>query len=291
MLRSALRRVLPSWLRRRLRSLTDYPDSWRLVSDARSFVELRRLENPSPARLRSGRVVQIRFRALDGAQVSLRPGTQDDGLARDVFFKSHHLPPAELVAEQIEVVLDLGANVGLTMAHMAALLPEARIVGVELDEQNMLLARRNVAPWGRRCEVVHGAVWTEDGTIAYDREAGQEQSFHVSAERPAGRNAPSAGADEPAPTGGETSSAPAISLNTLLERMSVPRVDYVKMDIEGAEMQVLKEHTEWAERVRSIKVEVHAPYTVEQCVADLKRLGFRTEPIPKRRGGVTGIRP
>jgi FkbM family methyltransferase len=265
-------------LRRRLRSLAEYPDSWRLVTGPRSFIELRRLENPSARRLRSGQTVQIRFRALGGAPIGLRPGTQDDGLARDVFFKSHHLPPAQLPPEQIAVVWDLGANVGLTMAHMATLLPSARIVGVELDEQNMRLARRNVAHWGERCEIVHAAVWTEDGTIAYEREAGQEQSFHVS-DADAGGGAPA------------TSRAPATSLNTLLERTGASRVDYVKMDIEGAEMQVLKEGTDWAQRVRSIKVEVHAPYTVEQCAADLERLGFRTEPIPKRRGGVVGVRP
>lgn len=278
LLRSTARRVLPRPLRRRLRSLAEYPDSWRLVTGPRSFLELRRLENPTHRRLRSGQATEIRFRALGGAPVTLRPGTQDDGLARDAFFKSHHLPPAELAAEQIEVVWDLGANVGLTMAHMAALLPNARIVGVELDEQNMRLARHNVAHWSERCEVIHAAVWTQDGTIAYEREAGQEQSFHVSR-------------SEAAPGAAETASAPAICLNTLLERTGTERVDYVKMDIEGAEMQVLKESTEWARHVRSIKVEVHDPYTVEQCAADLERLGFRTEPIPKRRGGVVGMRP
>lgn len=271
----SLRRAVPRPLRHGLRALSEYPDTWRLTANMRSFRRLRRLENASPRTLRSIEPLEIRFRALGGTPVSLRPGTQDDGLARDVFFKSHHLPPVGLTGD-IEVVWDLGANVGLTMAHMATLLPRARILGVELDEENMRLCQRNTAAWGERCVVIHAGVWIDDGLISYKRTAGQEQSFRVSEP---------ARSDEPA-----ISSAPAICLDTLLERTGAPRVDYVKMDIEGAEARVLKERVGWAERVRSIKVEVHAPYTVEQCTQDLERLGFRTEPIPKRRGGVVGTR-
>lgn len=276
LLESPLRQVVPRPLRHAVRALVDYPNTCRLAADWRSFLELRRLQNPSERLISSGRPVKVRFRGLAGAPVSLRPGTQDDSLAYDVFFKSHHLPPSSLPAHELRVVWDLGANAGLTMAHMATLLPHARIVGVELDEENQLLCRSNIVDWGERCEVIHAAVWVADGTVAYERPAGQEQSFHVSA--------------DPLPDESDhAGSAPAISLDTLLKRTGSP-VDYVKMDIEGAEMQVLKQSTSWAEHVRSIKVEVHAPYTVEQCTADLRRLGFQTEPIAKRRGGVLGIR-
>jgi len=275
LLESPLRRVVPRPLRHAVRALAGYPDTHRLAADWRSFLELRRLQNPSERLISSGRPVKVRFRGLAGAPVSLRPGTQDDSLAHDVFFKSHHLPPSSIPAHELRVIWDLGANAGLTMAHMATLLPDARIVGVELDEENLLLCRSNIAAWGERCEVIHAAVWVADGTVAYERPSGQEQSFHVSA--------------DPPPDGAAAGSAPAISLDTLLKRTGSP-VDYVKMDIEGAEMPVLKQSTSWAEQVRSIKVEVHAPYTVEQCATDLRRLGFQTEPIAKRRGGVLGIR-
>src|SRR3954463_5702055 len=84
----------------------------------------------------------------------------------------------------------------------------------------------------------------------------------------------------------------ALSLNTLLEQSGGAEtvIDYVKMDIEGAEARVLKENVEWAERARAIKVEVHEPYSVEGCTEDLRRLGFETHPLPTRRGGVTGLR-
>jgi FkbM family methyltransferase len=256
-------------------SLTQYADTWRLVGDWRSFREFRRLENP-PGRLRSSEaLVQVRFRQLEGVPVRLRPQTEDDGLARAVFFRSYHLPPQSMDAGALECIWDLGANIGLTMAHMATRFPRARILGVELDVDNVKLCRENVTAWSDRCEVIHAGVWIADGTVAYERPAGREQSFHITQ---------NAGAVPPA-------HAPAIALNTLLERTGREWIDYVKMDIEGAERPILKENTEWAARVRSIKVELHEGYSVDECIGDLERLGFQTEPISNHPAGVAGWRP
>jgi hypothetical protein len=69
------------------------------------------------------------------------------------------------------------------------------------------------------------------------------------------------------------------------------------MDIEGAERDVLRDAGAWVEGVRSIKAEVHGSYTVDECMADLNRLGFSTHPEaqhwwPPSRGRpcVVGIR-
>jgi FkbM family methyltransferase len=274
LVRSPLRKLLPRKIRRGLVSLTEYRDTWRLVGDVRSFREFRRLENP-PARLRrSGAPVTVRFRTLDPASVKLRPQTEDDGLARDVFFKSYHLPPAGIDPRELRHIWDLGANIGLTIAHMAAKFPRAQITGVELDADNAALCSKNISRWQDRCEVIAAGVWTSSGTVEYVRPTGRVQSFHVV---DATGSMPSA-------------RAPAISLNALLERSGAVLIDYVKMDIEGAERAVLNENTEWASRVRSIKVELHNGYSVPECLTDLERLGFVAAPIPRHRAGVAGVR-
>ncbi len=275
LVRITLRKVLPRTIRRGLVSLTEYPDTWRLVGDMRSFREFRRLENP-PARLRrSGAPVTVRFRTLDPASVKLRPQTEDDGLARDVFFTSYHLPPAGIDPREVRYIWDLGANIGLTMAHLAAKFPGAHITGVELDADNAALCSENISRWHDRCEVVAAGVWTSSGTVEYERPTGRAQSFHVV---DATGSTPSA-------------HAPAISLNALLERSGAMLIDYVKMDIEGAERAVLNENTEWASRVRSIKVELHNSYSIPECLTDLERLGFVAAPIPRHHAGVAGVRP
>jgi hypothetical protein len=82
--------------------------------------------------------------------------------------------------------------------------------------------------------------------------------------------------------------AAAHSLNSLLENERA--VDFVKMDIEGAERDVLRTSTEWSSKVRSMKIEVHEPYTVDQCAQDLRRLGFRTRPDGRHWASVVAFR-
>jgi FkbM family methyltransferase len=151
----------------------------------------------------------------------------------------------------------LGSNIGVTIAHMAVLHPSAEITGVELDPANHAVATGNIKPWAARCSVIQAAVWTEDGELHFKRQPGHEAGSRI--------------ADE-----GE--SVPALSLNSLLERTGPP--DYVKMDVEGAERALLHTNTEWAQHVRSMKVEIHGGYQPDECIEDLAALGFRAELLP-----------
>lgn len=147
------------------------------------------------------------------------------------------------------------------MADMAVSYPGARIIGVELDPANAALARQNVRLFGDRCEVITAAVWTEDGAVPYVSRPGLEWTSAID-RNDSGEKA--------------AKTVPAMSLNTLLRPH--PHVDYMKMDIEGAEKEVLQADCAWAPRVRCINVEVHTEhYAIADCVRDLERIGFRTE--------------
>jgi FkbM family methyltransferase len=174
----------------------------------------------------------------------------------DTFVQGYHLPNHQL--EDDCVILDLGANVGYTMADFAYRYPFARIIGVELDSDNAQIARRNVQEFGGRCVVVEGAVWHEDGRIVYG--GGEEWAFHV--------------VDEIATKTTNIKSAPAFTIQTILAMNGVDKVRYMKMDIEGAEASVLAPNAPWLDRVEEIKVEVHPPATMESCKSVLEQAGF-----------------
>lgn len=248
----------------------------RLVVGTSSQREFRRLEHRGAATNTNDPPVGVRVRVLDGRPVWVRPGTTDASTLVDTFWWAYHLPPKEMDLGQMHTIWDLGSNVGFTVAHFAQLCPAARVVGVELDGTNAAMARTNVTPWAERCEVVQAGVWTEDGTVSYRRDQGQEYGFRV---------APLIQDDsEP------NASAPALSLNSLLAEKGRGRIDFVKMDIEGAESRVLRENTEWAASVTAIKVEIHDPYSVPDCIADLHRLGFDTRADDKHPACVVGVR-
>ncbi len=160
------------------------------------------------------------------------------------------------------------------MADFAARYPEAHIIGVEVDPENAILCTRNIEPWASRCQLIEAAVWGEDGEIEYRRDPGMETGFRVGPVARAAANA----------------RARSISLNTLLSLTPGRHVEFAKVDIEGAERDVLRRHTEWASAVRSVKVEVHEPYTVVECVQDLRKLGFTVAVDERYAKCVVGLR-
>jgi len=272
--RRALRAV-PEPLKERMRLAAAYG---RLTSDRESLRRFAAMRRAAPAPdAATVEPVAVRARPLGGREVLVRPGTSDADTLWDALVRRYHLPPPEAVSPRGDPgpasMLDLGANIGLTVAHLAETFPGARVIGVELDAANAALARRNVAPWSERCSVVEGAVWPEDGELEYHGWSANTSSFRV--------------------TDDEDSTAlvrhaRAVSLSSLVEELGA--VDYVKMDIEGAEARVLTERTGWASAVRTIKVEVHPPYTVERCAQDLQALGFATRRDRQHSWAVVGVR-
>ncbi len=248
----------------------------RVTAGPRSFLTFLRLHAIRRHEGARGRTVRVRMRPLGGREVILRPSTSDADTVWGTFAGRYHLPPPE-VGEPL-LIWDLGANIGLTMADLAVRFPAARILGVEIDRENAALARRNLAPWSDRCEIVQAGVWPEDGELRYHRLAGGTSGHHVA-------DVPEGALSEGVAT------APAISPATLLARSGPGTVvDFAKVDIEGAERELLRAGTEWASRVRAITVEVHEPYSTTQCERDLRALGFTTRVDPRHWACVIGVR-
>lgn len=237
----------------------------RVTSDRRSLRTFARLGRATG---QTGGPARLRLRPLGGGEVLVRPGTSDLGTVWGTFARRYHLPPPELGVPG--TIWDLGANIGLTMAHFAHLFPRARVLGVELDEDNVALARRNTAGWGDRCEVVHAAVWASDGEVRYRGWPGGTSNYQVTG-------------------AGEGTPVRAVSLAGLMREHAGP-VDYLKIDVEGAERELLRDGAGWAEQVRCLKVELHGDYEVQECEADLRRLGLEAWPDPDHWACVVGMR-
>jgi len=204
----------------------------------------------------------LQVRMLGGHIVKIRSRGSDSRVLFDVFFHQFHMPPKDL-AGPVNLVVDLGANIGLTMAHFACRFPSARVVGVELDRDNAMLCRGNVSAWAERCALLQAALWHTDGTLAYEYNDACQSGMSV--------HAP----DIRTPL---TRDVRAVCMSTLLAEFScgTEPIDYLKMDIEGAERAVLENNAAWANQVRCIKVELHGDYSVTQCARDLQGLGFET---------------
>ncbi|MEO8564454.1 MAG: FkbM family methyltransferase [bacterium] len=231
-------------------ALRAYGDAMETPLDMVRYARLR-LEKAwsSPAASR-GPPVPLRVRALNGLPVLCRP-SQDVWTFKYTFVSQFHLPPVAL--REGALILDLGSNVGYTVAHLAQVHPTARVIGVEMDAANFALAQLNTAAYGERVRLVHAAVWTHDGEIAYGGDG--DDAFAVSGDTGPRR-------------------APAVRVDTILAAHGVTQVDYVKMDVEGAEAAILAEPADWLDCVRTMKIELHPPATMESIRGVLEARGF-----------------
>jgi FkbM family methyltransferase len=220
-----------------------------LSSDGATFWSLLA---PSSRKTNTASKSTLRLRPLGGRPLTIRKGSSDLTVVWDTFVGRYHRPTLGEVRPDSRLILDLGANIGVTAADLACRFPDSRVIAVELDSENAVLCRANTVAWCDRVKVIEAAVWPEPGQIRYTIERGHEYSASI---------------DE---TG--TKVARAVTISDLIQDDQI--ADYVKMDIEGAEREVLAAADQWCERVRAMKIEVHSPVTVDECIGALEPLGF-----------------
>lgn len=222
---------------------------YRKVFSSLRDVNAYRLVRDHPERCEG--LVALRLRCLNGGALSVRPGTMDPITLWDAFFHAYHLPSFPLIEPQ--VILDLGANAGYTAASFAAHYPTAKVIALELDADNAAICTRNLTQFRDRCHVVHAGVWIERGIVSYD--GGNVHDYSIGS-----RDA--------------SKTAPAITVDDLLRRFHLTTVDYMKMDIEGAEARILDPSAAWLAHVKSLSIEVHPPATMQGCRTALLAAGF-----------------
>lgn len=240
---------IPLW-RSRLKNFLAYYNLFGSIKEAFRYKALRRnwgnLEEKKP--------VKIALKALEGRQLLIRPGTTDGEVLWEAFAEKSHLPPISLPGEC--VILDLGANAGYAAAHFASVYPHAKIGVVEMDPGNMALAKLNTEFAKDRCRYLEVAAWSESGTVFYDGDD-EKWAFQVS----------SGEADEePA-----LNSAQAMTVAEIMDHLEFDYVDYLKMNIEGAEAEILLHDNKWLDRVGSLKLEYHPQFNSHATFANLSK--------------------
>lgn len=146
-----------------------------------------------------------------------------------------------------KTILDLGANIGIATKHFCKQMPDAHIVAVEPSEKNCILYRRNLEDEIKtgRAELLQCAVGAAEG-IGYF-ETGDKirfDSFKVV------RN----GAGVKTATR-KHEKVQIIGIGGLVERLERPLL--VKVDIEGAEHDLLHSRSEWAHAAYCLMIEFH----------------------------------
>lgn len=247
------------------------------VEDFRNYVELRSFAN-NPweivrFRTRKGGSEVLTVRLRDGRSFEIRGGTQDFHIFHRIFLRDEYrLRRAEA---RWDCVVDLGGNVGLFALRASQV--ANRVISYEPFPGNVEQFRRNTRAWPE-VELVPEAVADKSGTLRLYRPQGDGLSGLHSAYRDA-PNLSDAFDD-----------VPAITLDLLFERHQVAECQLLKIDVEGAEYDILYAASDAAfARIRRIYGEYHNvrpedPSTrIAALSAFLGSKGFEVELAPKQK--------
>lgn len=186
--------------------------------------------------LRSRDEVTIHPR-LSQRPLTLRRGGSDRAVFDQVFVQRAYDTDFGL---EPKTIVDAGANFGASTVFFATRFPNAQILAIEPSHANMNLTRRN-------CAGLSGVSFFEQGLYHSDRplriknpDCGREWAFQVEE------------CDE------DKAEFHGISVGMLLKRLNWSHIDLLKIDIEGAELEVFSHDCDsWMDRVNVLVIELH----------------------------------
>ena len=176
--------------------------------------------------------------------VKLRLGSSDIATFDQIFVKKEYDSPQ--MPKYAESIIDLGANIGLATVFFAVKYPGSNILSVEPESNNFSLLLSNTADLGNRIQRQHAAVWWKDDFI----------NLHTTQED--GSSLDAWGVQVSERLSQESKTTRCFKLGTLIEEAGFSNVDILKVDIEGAELEVFSQGAaEWLPRVNLIIIETH----------------------------------
>jgi FkbM family methyltransferase len=156
-------------------------------------------------------------------------------------------------------VIDCGANIGVTVTWWKKKYPDAQVLAFEADPEIFRVLHRNCAALpGVR--LLNAAVWDKEGEIPFVAEGGE--GGHIAELSNRRRRE-------------MIRSIPCVRLRSFLSN----KCDFLKMDIEGAEVTVIRDCADVLKNVARIFVEYHSFVEKKQSLGEtislLEKAGFR----------------
>ena len=159
--------------------------------------------------------------------------------------------------------MDVGANIGLSVLFFKSIYPNSKIIALEPDPSIFKMYKENIKDNGyANVLLIQKAAWTNDERISFQQEgsdAGRISTFIID----------------------DSVIVETVRLKTLIEKY---RPDFLKMDIEGAEAEVLLDCKNSLNSIQWLFVEYHSRINSMQKLDELLEIlihsGFRIHLSP-----------
>ena len=155
-------------------------------------------------------------------------------------------------------IIDCGSHIGMSILYYKKVFKNAIIKGFEPDKVNFEILNKNIAEWGfNDIEVLPNPVWNNDEEIIFETAGAMGGKINKNQN-----------------TDQLSQRLKAIRLADLL----VQEIDFLKIDIEGAEFEVLMDCKDKLHFVKNLFIEFHSNFQEEhkliEILSVLKKSGF-----------------
>ncbi|WP_173046447.1 FkbM family methyltransferase [Nitrospira sp. KM1] len=246
-MRYSVKTVIPAAIRRPAREMAD------LVISMRSAWSLGKVRRRAEAARAGEELSCLEFR------VRINDGPNFYVLYHDIFVRGIYRFDSR---QPDPLILDCGSNVGMSILYFKHLYPQARIIGFEPDPAIVKYLEDNVATNDLSdVQIVQAAVGGREGSLTFysDGKYGSCLAHLTTGGAPAGWSA---------------HAVPCVKLRDYLHEP----VDFLKMNIEGAEWEALADSGDRLRSVNEMAIEYHhlpgLPRTLHKILGLLDELGF-----------------
>ncbi|MEN9497326.1 MAG: hypothetical protein RL750_225 [Bacteroidota bacterium] len=167
----------------------------------------------------------------------LRPHSTDYDTYEHVFvLKEYDFP----IPFEPKLIIDGGANIGMSALYFARRFPKAKILAIEPDSANCALLKHNTRDYPQ-VESIRAGLWSSSGHLRIKDTLADANAFQVQWTENA-----------------STDTLPARSIADLLEKTGQSAIDILKLDVEGAERVLFQSGYEsWLPKTKLLIVELH----------------------------------
>lgn len=207
--------------------------------------------------------LKINDKAFD---ILMRTFAGDIDIFYEIFWKKMYNIPKKYLLNQPKIIVDLGAHIGFTSSFYALQYPNSKIYSVEASNNNYKLLEENTKAFSN-ITTYHKAIYSKDGFINFNDNGLLSYNPFISE---------------------EGTPMPCFTVDTLMTINNLTKIDLLKIDIEGAEVEILRNNNTWLNKVDCIIIEIHKPYDITDLIKDVEKFGFKIE-TPNHQNGLQNI--
>jgi FkbM family methyltransferase len=197
---------------------------------------------------------------------SLKRNSSDTSVFHQIIYNEEYSYVISLIKKlnfSDGLVIDAGANVGLTSLYLKSFFPAAKIIAIEPGEDTFFRLQNHLKiNEYNDVSLLKKGLWSESTGLKADLSFrdGQDWSFRLVAAK-----------DD------EEALFEAISVPDLISKFDIKQISLLKVDIEGGEAEIFKEGSDlsWLSLVQVIAIEIHDEFDCRSLIeSSLEKAGF-----------------